>query len=74
MDLIAAIAEKCKFRYEIEVTEIEYGKENAVSKQWSGIVGEIVNKRVDFAIGDITITHSRKTAIDFSTPFMTLGK
>lgn len=40
---------------------------------FTGIVGEIVNKRADLAMGDITITHARKTAMDFSTPFMTLG-
>lgn len=31
-------------------------------------------QRADLAMGDITITHARKTAMDFSTPFMTLGK
>lgn len=74
MDLIQHIAARCKFRYEIEVTDKEYGKEDPVTKQWTGVVGDIVDKKVDFAIGDITITYARKTAIDFSTPFMTLGK
>lgn len=102
MDLIEQISIKGKFRYDIIVTDIEYGKEDPVTKEWSGIVGNIVSKvlkkikknsksnsitilfkiqlirhrslqKADLAIGDITITHARKTAIDFSTPFMTLG-
>lgn len=44
------------------------------SSSLAGIVGEIVSKQADLAMGDITITHARKTAMDFSTPFMTLGK
>lgn len=74
IDLIHAIASMCKFRYEIEVTNIEYGKEDSITKQWTGIIGKIINKEVDFAIGDITITHARKTAIDFSPPFRTIGE
>lgn len=73
IDLIQAIATMCKFRYEIEVTKIEYGKEDPITKQWTGVMGKIINKEVDFAIGDITITHARKTAIDFSPPFRTIG-
>lgn len=92
-DLIEHISIRCKFKYEISVKDIESGKEDPITGQWSGIVGDIVNKvsflcveiidqkfngifscqKADLAIGDITITHSRKTAIDFSTPFMTLG-
>lgn len=74
MDLIQHIAIMCKFRYEVEVTGKAYGQEDAVTKQWSGVVGDIIDKKIDFAIGDITITYARKTAIDFSTPFMTLGQ
>lgn len=72
-DLMDEIARICGFRYNI-TTSKEYGKENPETKQWNGIVGEIVNKRSDLAIGDITITQSRRTAIEFSTPFMTLGQ
>ncbi|XP_055299835.1 glutamate receptor ionotropic, kainate 2-like, partial [Sitodiplosis mosellana] len=72
-ELIKAIAVKCGFSYEIKVVDMENGKEDPTTGQWSGIIGEIVNKRADLAIGDITVTHSRKTVMDFSTPFMTLG-
>lgn len=44
IDLVERIAQKCKFKYEIVVKDIENGKEDPVTGQWSGIVGEIVNK------------------------------
>lgn len=71
-DLIDEISKKCGFNYKIKTSK-EYGKEDPETKQWNGIIGEIVNKHSDLAIGDITITRARRTAIDFSTPFMTLG-
>lgn len=42
-DLVDAIAAKCGFKYTI-TTEIKYGNEDRVTKQWDGIIGEIVNK------------------------------
>lgn len=42
-DLIERIAVFCKFKYEI-IIGAEYGKEDATTKQWNGIIGEIVNK------------------------------
>lgn len=71
-DLMDEIAKICGFKYKIKTSK-EYGKENPETKQWNGIVGEIVNKRSDLAVGDITITQARRSAIEFSTPFMTLG-
>lgn len=44
LDLIEQISIQCKFGYEIEVTEIEYGKEDQKTKKWTGIVGKIVKK------------------------------
>lgn len=72
-DLIDAIAKICNFKYKI-TTSKEYGIEDPMTKQWNGIVGEIVNKRSDLAIGDITITKARRTAIEFSAPVMSLGQ
>lgn len=76
-DLFTRIAELCdNFDYETIVLEktYPYGEENKQTKAWNGIIGLLVGKKADFAIGDITITQARKTAIDFSLAFQTLGK
>jgi hypothetical protein len=31
-------------------------------------------QKADFALCDLTITYERRTAVDFTMPFMTLGK
>lgn len=48
IDLIEEIAKICGFKYNITINKVT-GKENAVTREWDGIVGEIVNK-VSFSI------------------------
>lgn len=47
MDLIKHIAIQCKFRYEVSVREIENGKQDTATGQWTGIVKEIIDKVLD---------------------------
>lgn len=46
MDLIDNVANMLKFKYKVTVVDatVEYGKENAKTKKWSGIIGKIVSK------------------------------
>lgn len=59
-DLFARIAELAEFDYETIVLEktYPYGEENKLTKAWNGIIGLLVGKKADFAIGDITITQA----------------
>lgn len=43
IDLIAEIAKICGFKYEITINRVT-GTENPITKEWDGIVGEIVKK------------------------------
>lgn len=38
------------------------------------MVGEIVSRKADMAIAPLTISQIRMEAVDFSKPFMNLGK
>lgn len=38
------------------------------------MVRELLEQRADLAIGDLTITYEREQIIDYSMPFMNLGK
>uniref|UniRef100_A0A1B6DA51 Glutamate receptor 1 n=2 Tax=Clastoptera arizonana TaxID=38151 RepID=A0A1B6DA51_9HEMI len=74
MDLIDAISKDLGFKYEFKIVKgNEYGSLNKETKQWSGLIREIQDRRADLAICDLTITHDRRTAVDFTMPFMTLG-
>ncbi|XP_046452212.1 glutamate receptor 1-like isoform X2 [Daphnia pulex] len=72
MDLIAA---KLGINYELrKVKDHRYGNENPnVTGGWDGIIGELVRRETDVALGAITITSARERVVDFSAPFMELG-
>ncbi|XP_048485516.1 glutamate receptor ionotropic, kainate 2 [Plutella xylostella] len=51
----------------------DYGKINPETKKWEGLIGDLLDKKADLAVCDLTITEERKSVVDFSVPFMTLG-
>lgn len=77
LDLFKAIAKKAKMnnvKYKVLEKTYKYGDYNKDTKEWDGLINDIIKHEADFAIGDITITQLRKTAVDFSISFETLGK
>ncbi|XP_031634083.1 glutamate receptor ionotropic, kainate 2-like isoform X2 [Contarinia nasturtii] len=73
-DFMDEIANTKKFTYELYLSPgNQHGKHNHITGRWDGIVGELLRGKAQFAICDFTITHERMTAIDFSSPFMSLG-
>lgn len=76
-DLFEAIAKEAnitKYYFVVKDKDDKYGVYNDKTKHWNGLIKDIMDKKADFLIGDITITKERKTAIDFSISFQTLGK
>lgn len=73
VDLIHEICErlKCKFEYRL-VGDKNYGKKHE-NGTWDGMIGEVINREVDLAIADLTITLEREEVVDFTMPFMNLG-
>lgn len=51
-----------------------YGGYNKQTKEWDGMIKELLDQKADLAIADLTITYDREQAVDFTTPFMPLGK
>ncbi|KAL4716083.1 hypothetical protein ACJJTC_013860 [Scirpophaga incertulas] len=74
-DLIHEILkETLKLNYEIEIVPGNlYGSFNKDTKKWDGLVGHLLERKADLAICDLTITYERRSYVDFTTPFMTLG-
>ncbi|XP_055926547.1 glutamate receptor ionotropic, kainate 2-like isoform X1 [Argiope bruennichi] len=73
VDLIHEICNRlhCKYEYRI-VADESYGKKYD-NGTWDGMIGEVINREVDLAIGDLTITQEREEFVDFTMPFMNLG-
>ncbi|KAG5879600.1 hypothetical protein JTB14_025247 [Gonioctena quinquepunctata] len=76
MDLIAEICKpeslNCSFSFEL-VADGKYGNYDPSTKQWNGIIKELLEYKADLGVCDLTITYERRKAVDFTLPFMTLG-
>ncbi|XP_013173673.1 PREDICTED: glutamate receptor ionotropic, kainate 2-like [Papilio xuthus] len=74
-DLIHEIlAESLHLNYEIIIVPGNlYGSYNKETKTWDGLIGYLLERKADLAICDLTITYERRSSVDFTTPFMTLG-
>ncbi|KAG8193455.1 hypothetical protein JTE90_005102 [Oedothorax gibbosus] len=71
-DLLDKLTEALGFRYVIErVKDDQHG--SFKTGEWNGMIGELLRREADLAIGDLSITAARDEAVDFTMPFMTLG-
>ncbi|KAL9962086.1 hypothetical protein ACROYT_G031156 [Oculina patagonica] len=70
IDLLNELARKLKFTYEIYPSpDGMYGAETE-DGTWNGMIGELLSKRADIAVADLTITERREKLVDFTVPYM----
>eukprot|EP00795_Rhopilema_esculentum_P012309 gene12309-2957_t len=69
IDILDKIAEEANFTYTLyEVADGKYG--HLEDGRWRGIVGDVLYKKADMALGMLTITSVRQEVVHFNTPFM----
>ncbi|XP_017778458.1 PREDICTED: glutamate receptor ionotropic, kainate 2-like isoform X2 [Nicrophorus vespilloides] len=74
IDLIHELSLMLGFNYTFVIQEDgANGNFDRRTKQWNGMIREIIDGRADLAITDLTITSERENAVDFTMPFMNLG-
>lgn len=74
IDLIDELSRIVDFDYVFkEVDDGKYGKFDENTKQWNGMIREVMIGKADLAIADLSITSSREDAVDFTLPFMSTG-
>ncbi|XP_076549026.1 kainate-type ionotropic glutamate receptor subunit 1D isoform X4 [Osmia lignaria lignaria] len=74
IDLIYEISRILGFNYTFRlVPDGRYGSYNKQTKEWDGMMKELLDQKADLAIADLTITYDREQAVDFTMPFMNLG-
>ena len=49
------------------------GDRGDITKEWTGLIRELIDKNGDMVLGAITITTEREEVVDFSQPFLYLG-
>ncbi|XP_055379346.1 glutamate receptor ionotropic, kainate 2-like [Condylostylus longicornis] len=74
LDLIYKLSQQLDFDFTIEVVpDNKYGNLDPNTKEWNGIIRALIDRKADIGICDLTITHERRQAVDFTVPFMQLG-
>ncbi|GLV43976.1 Kainate-type ionotropic glutamate receptor subunit 1D [Carabus blaptoides fortunei] len=74
IDLIYEISRILGFNYTFRLApDGRYGSLNRDTKEWDGMIKELLDQKADLAIADLTITYDREQAVDFTMPFMNLG-
>ncbi|XP_048507258.1 glutamate [NMDA] receptor subunit 1 isoform X2 [Athalia rosae] len=80
MDLLKELSKTINFTYSLALSpDGQFGsymaKNNSFGskKEWSGLIGELVNERADMIIAPLTINPERAEFIEFSKPFKYQG-
>ncbi|KAK9754331.1 Ligand-gated ion channel [Popillia japonica] len=74
IDLIHELSKELGFEYNITSQDDgANGSRDNKTGRWDGMIGKVMYKEADLAIGDLTITSEREQVVDFTLPFMTLG-
>ncbi|XP_041823095.1 glutamate receptor ionotropic, kainate 5-like isoform X1 [Melanotaenia boesemani] len=73
VDMLRELADILKFSFKIKLVDDGLYGAPEPNGSWTGMVGELINRKADLAAAGFTITSEREKVIDFSKPFMTLG-
>ncbi|KAK2855123.1 hypothetical protein Q7C36_006992 [Tachysurus vachellii] len=73
VDMLKELADTLKFTFRIKLVDDGLYGAPEPNGSWTGMVGELINRKADLAVAAFTITSEREKVIDFSKPFMTLG-
>ncbi|XP_016311441.1 glutamate receptor ionotropic, kainate 5-like [Sinocyclocheilus anshuiensis] len=73
VDMLRELAGILKFSFRIKLVDDGLYGAPEPNGSWTGMVGELINRKADLAVAGFTITSEREKVIDFSKPFMNLG-
>ncbi|XP_034030303.1 glutamate receptor ionotropic, kainate 5 isoform X2 [Thalassophryne amazonica] len=73
VDMLRELEDILKFSFKIKLVDDGLYGAPEPNGSWTGMVGELINRKADLAVAAFTITSEREKVIDFSKPFMTLG-
>uniref|UniRef100_A0A8C1V3H2 Glutamate receptor n=1 Tax=Cyprinus carpio TaxID=7962 RepID=A0A8C1V3H2_CYPCA len=73
VDMLRELADTLKFTFRIKLVDDDLYGAPEPNGSWTGMVGELINRKADLAVAAFTITSEREKVIDFSKPFMNLG-
>nr|BBH62853.1 ionotropic receptor [Tropilaelaps mercedesae] len=73
IDLLDEIKKILKFEYTVYgVEDKHFGSKNKDTGQWNGLIGDLVKKKAEIALGPIAVMAERETVVDFTVPYYDL--
>ncbi|CAH1273760.1 GRIK3 [Branchiostoma lanceolatum] len=74
IDLLKWLSEQLGFRYRLfHVADDKFGNKDRNTGRWNGVIGDLVYKKADMAVTDLTITAEREEDVDFTLPYIEAG-
>ncbi|CAH1239675.1 glutamate receptor ionotropic, delta-1-like [Branchiostoma lanceolatum] len=73
VDLLDDLSSVLDFKYELYESPDNIAGNKLPGGNWTGVIGQIVNKKADLAVSALTITSLREKVVDFTKPFMEYG-
>lgn len=74
VDLAEELAKELNFRVAIHIVKDgQYGSIDPETKQWNGLIGEVIRGEADIAVADLAVNSERESVVDFTLPFMSTG-
>lgn len=74
IDLLLQLSKELEFDFELfQVRDGKWGAYNAETKEWNGLIKDILDKKADMVVTSLKINPPRASAIDFSVPFLETG-
>ena len=73
-DMVERLADELGFTYEyIQPADMKFGAMNETTKEWNGMIRDLLDNKTDMIAIDLSTNSARKSAIDYSFPFMDAG-
>ncbi|XP_067128717.1 glutamate receptor ionotropic, kainate 2-like [Centruroides vittatus] len=72
IDLLLKLQEMHDFEFKLHETK-QYGNKNEETKEWNGLVRQLMDKKIDLALAPLTISWKRQEVISFTAPYYDLG-
>ncbi|XP_045171588.2 glutamate receptor ionotropic, NMDA 2B-like [Mercenaria mercenaria] len=74
VEILETLAEQLNFEYTLyEVPDGEWGIKDPVTKEWNGLIKELLDEKADMVVTNFIIDEMRLGIIDFSTPYLESG-
>ncbi|KAL3196889.1 hypothetical protein MRX96_014977 [Rhipicephalus microplus] len=70
IDMLDEIKKILNFEYSIyEAPDNTFGSLNNYTKEWNGMIRELIDKNADIALGPLSVTAERELVVDFTVPY-----